>query len=289
MTQKIQSILFLYTESSLHAGTGSTVSVVDLPIQRERTTGYPIVQSTGIKGALRSQYSGNGDVESIFGPDTDKADSFAGALSVGDARIVLFPIQSLAGVFAYATSAAVLARLQRDLSYANIQSPFIEAPPTGSALVTKNSNLIAGGRVVLEEFSFEPQHAQFVDEWAQFLANHALPAGEEYAYWRDKLHQSLIILPDDDFREFTKTSTEIVTRVRLEPGKKTVATGALWTQESLPSDTLLYSSIIINASRSGNKMNAEDVFTALQRGYNNRIQVGGDETTGSGFVAMKWL
>ena len=289
MTQKIQRVLFLYTESSLHAGTGSTVSVVDLPIQRERTTEYPIVQSTGIKGALRSQYSGNGDTESIFGPDTDKADSFAGALSVGDARIVLFPLQSLAGVFAYATSAAVLARLQRDLSYAKIQSPAIEPPPADSAFVTGDSNLIAGGRVVLEEFSFEPQQASFADEWAQFLATHALPAGEEYAYWRDKLLHSLIILPDDDFREFTKTSTEIVTRVRLDPGTKTVKTGALWTQESLPSDTLLYSSIIVNASRSSNKMSAEDVFDALQQGYSNRIQVGGDETTGSGFVAMKWL
>ncbi|NOG48211.1 MAG: hypothetical protein HND48_01265 [Chloroflexi bacterium] len=45
----IKGHLFMYTESALHAGTGASVSAVDLPIQRETNTQYPMVQGSGVK------------------------------------------------------------------------------------------------------------------------------------------------------------------------------------------------------------------------------------------------
>lgn len=50
-----KSILYIYTETSLHAGSGRGLAAVDLPIQRERVTGYPMVQASGIKGRLRAE------------------------------------------------------------------------------------------------------------------------------------------------------------------------------------------------------------------------------------------
>jgi CRISPR-associated protein Cmr4 len=47
------AMLFLYTETPLHAGSGTSLGIVDLPIQRERTTGYPMIQASGLKGCLR--------------------------------------------------------------------------------------------------------------------------------------------------------------------------------------------------------------------------------------------
>ncbi len=281
------SLLFIYTETSLHAGTGSTVSVVDLPIQRERSTNYPVVQGSGVKGALRAQSTAsNGDVEAIFGPETKNADKHAGALSVGDARVLLFPVRSLAGVFAYVTCPAVLARLYRDLGDT---LPIPAGIAENTALVTSSSKVIAGGKVVLEEYSFAPQPNADVTEIAKWLAANALPQGDEYAYWRWKLDNDLVILPDDAFRDFVTNSTEIVTRVRLEPGKKTVAQGALWTQESLPSDVLLFSTVVARASRrDGDPHTAADMLQKMQETTPARIQLGGDETTGQGFVALKW-
>ncbi len=49
-----KSMLFIYVETPLHAGTGRGLGAVDLPIQRERTTGYPIVQASSVKGRLRA-------------------------------------------------------------------------------------------------------------------------------------------------------------------------------------------------------------------------------------------
>lgn len=280
--------LFIYTETSLHAGTGSTVSVVDLPIQRERTTNYPMVQGSGIKGALRSQLKEKANDELFFGitlPTKENnhnkdRDAFAGAISVGDARIVLFPIRSLMGVFAYATCPHVLARLKRDVG--NIDDLPIPSVEGEKALTTTRSAIEAGGSVVLEEFSFKAQRDAQVDQIAQWLKANALPEGDDYAYWRAKLLTSLVILPDDAFKDFVTTSTEIITRVRLDSATKTVADGALWTQEALPADTLLLSRIVLSDRQNVTPQ-------AVANSFDPRIQIGGDETTGDGFVALKWL
>lgn len=306
----ISTSLFIYTESSLHAGVGSTVSVIDLPIQRERTTQFPIVQGSGIKGALRSQIktdvqARDAYIDLIFGGEDEitnadgsmKKSNYAGAVSVGDARIVLFPVRSLAGVFAYITCPAVLARVKRDVqSFPELKQPVaMEA-----ALVTGKSVVSPSNRVVLEEFSFTARQDGTVDQIAVWLAKHALPQTDEYGYWREKLHTSLVILHDDAFRDFVQTSTEVVTRVHLDYAKKTVLDGQLWTQEALPSDTLLMSAVIVRATRSQMMLDADKPFSPesvigwLHGTSDNpsvippRIQLGGDETTGQGFVALRW-
>jgi len=48
-------VVTMYAESQIHAGKGMDVGIVDLPIQRERTTGFPIIQ--GIKGSLKIKSS----------------------------------------------------------------------------------------------------------------------------------------------------------------------------------------------------------------------------------------
>src|SRR6266571_7561601 len=122
------TILYLYTETPLHVGVGSGLSSIDLPIQRERTTQYPMIQGSGIKGKLRSaayaaaegeQASWSKDeVNIVFGPEREGSEH-AGALIAGDARILLFPVRSLNGVFAYTTSYDVLNRIMRDVNRGN--------------------------------------------------------------------------------------------------------------------------------------------------------------------------
>lgn len=286
------SLLFLYAESALHVGAGKSLSAVDLPIQRERTTDYPNIQGSGLKGALRSQIpAGQEDVNAIFGPDTDKASEYAGALSVGEAHLVLFPVRSLRGVFAFTTSALALARLAREAAAAGQSVPFsgLNAPDKKTCLTTSGSDLSAGGSVVLEEFAFTNSASKDADAVAQWLAEYAFPAGPAYDFWRQKVRRSLVILPDDDFRDFVVNSTEVTTRVRLEPDSKTVASGALWTQEALPADSLLVSAITARRLRNGGDWDAGNVMSWVQQTMPARVQVGGDETTGLGNVALRWL
>ena len=67
-----KAALFLYAVSPVHVGAGSSVGVIDNPIQRERHTGHPSFAGSGIKGALRHSFETLGGstalTNEIFGP-----------------------------------------------------------------------------------------------------------------------------------------------------------------------------------------------------------------------------
>lgn len=310
-------MIYLYVETPLHAGVGSGLSSVDLPIQRERTTQYPMIQGSGIKGKLRSVAEDIADdikagrrqgtlteeiVTIMFGPKRDGSDH-AGALILGDARVLLFPVRSLSGVFAYTTSYDVLNRFKRDRERSGNTLPWNMLIPVNGdskeppvALITDNSQVSASGTVVLEEFSFQARPSKDADDIADWIAKYALPS--TYNYWHDKLKRSLVILPDNDFRDFVLYATEIITRVRIDRSKKTVEGGALWTEEHLPTDTLLYVPVYATGSRKAvDKEKGEKTIQAdqilqygvsLEESQNGYIQLGGDETVGRGLVRMHW-
>jgi CRISPR-associated protein Cmr4 len=296
------TMLYLYVETPLHAGVGSGLSSIDLPIQRERTTQYPMIQGSGIKGKLRATaedvIKDRAVVDILFGPATTGADDYAGALIAGDARILLFPVRSLNGVFAYTTSYDVLSRFKRDMErgHATTVLPWdISDQVAGKALMTTTSEVHANNTIVLEEFSFEAQPEKQVDEIAEWIAKYALPDLGAGNYWPNKVRNSLVILPNDDFRDFALYATEVITRVRLDRQTKTVERGALWTEEHLPSDTLLYVPIYATDARqngkNGSKMTAAQVLErarSLDTGKGNYLQLGGDETVGRGLVRMRW-
>ncbi|MCZ7571784.1 MAG: type III-B CRISPR module RAMP protein Cmr4 [Ardenticatenaceae bacterium] len=291
--------MFIYVETPLHAGTGRSLGAVDLPIQRERVTQYPIIQASSLKGVLRSETRQQKMDPSlhrvIFGPETAELTEHdhAGALTVGDARILLFPVRSLAGVFAWTTSRAALARFQREAALVGLSLGDWDLPPVNNeALVTGNS-LIAGEAVVLEEFSFTPKRNETVATIGKWLADKALPQTEEYSYWRNELPEKLCILPEDAFRDFLLYATEVQTHIKLNPATKTVAkdVGALWTQENLPTDTLLYAPLMTTPPRTKEKRseNADELLKALLDVKLTRLQLGANETTGQGFVAVTFL
>jgi CRISPR-associated protein Cmr4 len=310
------TMLYLYVETPLHAGMGSGLSSIDLPIQRERTTQYPMIQGSSIKGKLRALAEESNEdtalINALFGPPpmTGETSDHAGALIAGDARILLFPVRSLSGVFAYTTSCDVLARFKRDSERTDtnqhtdtVHKPVPSAlpwhlpdkPAPGTALVTTNSEVQAHNSLVLEEFSFTTQASTQVDEIAAWLAEHTLPEHDTDDYWPTKLKNSLAILPENDFRDFTLYATEVITRVRIDRNTKTVARGALWTEEHLPTDTLLYVPIYATDTRRNGKESLKlpgkqvlETIRAQDAARGSYLQLGGDETVGRGMVHVRW-
>lgn len=302
---KQAKLLFLYTETPLHVGSGSSLGTVDLPIQRERHTNLPMVQSSGIKGKLRSALESNAlknrndIISTIFGSKTSE---HAGALSPGDGRIILFPVRSLAGVFAWITCPLVINRLIRDLKLANESQSWSIEVPENQALVPSNSGVVISGSVVLEEFSFtaviDNEEAQNLANW---LAENALPSGNEYLFWKNKLKKDLVIISDDAFKDFCTFSTDVVSRTKLNPETKIVdkKTGALWTEENLPADALLYTPLFASDPRNANKegipseaIDAATILSTIQTSLTNahsRLQLGGNENVGRGIVATRVL
>ena len=306
---KAKQMLFIYVEENLHAGTGRGMGAVDLPIQRERSTDYPKIQASSVKGKLRAIADPEHAVKkvldenvflAVFGP---KNTDYAGAVAVCDARILLFAVRSLAGVFSWITSMDVLQRFYRDMNGLGIDPALdLDLKCDGKALVADESKLIISAanpekqRIILEEYALEYKMDPKVSTLAKWIAKNALPDLSEYKYWKSILPEKLCILPDDDFRDFVKFSTVVETHIRLNPNTKTVDQGMLWTSESLPTDSLMYVPVFsspprtdLPALRAESKHNAEGMLEKFAEVVkaNPRIQLGGDETTGQGMVALR--
>lgn len=315
---KASTALFLYAETSVHLGSGESLGAIDLAIQRERYTGFPTGAAQGIKGAVRdwferaetnNKYRVDTDhLLAAFGPDTSGNPSdHAGAVAFTDARILLFPVRSMKGVFAWITCPFVLGRLKRDLALAKGGTVPWDVPtipkPTGDdagkspalgATDTHACKTEQGGNILLEEEVFvykEDEHGQAANI-ATWLRNRAFPTGEgEYKFWQDRIASHLLVLRDDDFRHFVKTSTEVQARIALNERKTTTGgVGNLFYQENLPPETLLYSVVLAADSlKPGVDDDAEAMLTFAKKLDTHRLQIGGDETTGKGYVYAQFL
>lgn len=299
-------VLFIYTESSLHCGSGTSLGVVDLPIQREKYTDYPVCQASGVKGVVREWFETNEKyqknendyrekVKYTFGPDfsdkKEESDAFAGAATFTDARLLLFPVRSLNGVFAYTTSRFALSRFKRDLMMAEIKNITWNIPDdSGGTILGVDGNKIADNqnKIVLEEYTFGFNPDNEVKVIAEWIANNAIPASSEYNFWRNKVKTDLIILPENAFRDFVKLSTEVQARIRINNETKTVDKGALFYEEALPSDSLLYS-VVMSHDAANATFKANDITNLLNEIDCNRLQFGGDATIGKGIVNVNFL
>ncbi len=290
------ALLGMLAETPVHAGTGSDLGYVDLPIQRERATQFPTIHGSGVKGVLRDlarRVLGDGmAVEALFGsepPQGPGGDELTpGAFAFSDAKLLLMPCRTAGPVFAWVTSPYLLERFRRDREAVGL-SPSLPAVPEvaeDQALVGEKSRW-RGDRVLIEDFEFRKQASPALDKYVQAIQG-LLPAGPEYRYWREELVvQALVVVSDDNLKDLALHGTEVVTRVRLDPRKKTVAEGALWTEEYLPQDALLYS-VVTGLSREDGG-GPGDLFGKLRTliGGAPVAQFGGKETVGRGFMALR--
>ena len=117
---------------------------------------------------------------------------------------------------------------------------------------------------------------------AAWLAGNLLPQRESFAGVRKRFPAHFVVLNDDDFTHFARHATEVGARIALDYEKKTVKRGALFYQEFLPPETLFYSVVLANGSRSRVEGN---LLEFLRRFLPDFLQIGGDETTGKGLCA----
>ena len=350
--------LFLICNTPTHVGSGSELGVVDLPIQRERHTGFPKFEASSLKGSLREAFEreinsrefnhiddDDAKIHRVFGyddgslrdeekirlkklftiiknikPGEEKKEEditqFAGALGFTDARLLLFPVKSMKGVFAWITCLRVLKQFQsdmrlvhpkftiKDLDHESLsqdsQKTYLFNPRSNVRIRTEKE----GDKVILEEYTFPvenelngflkvQQNGQSMDlpDW---LAKNLF--GDDGSYWSEKLKKDIVVLPDDDFKDFVNLSTEVITRTKIDNKTGTVAQGKLFNEEYLPSESILYSLALTapefkKKEKEKDRMEEAQVFEFLSSNLEKikTIQIGGNATLGKGIVTTKLL
>lgn len=290
--------LFLITETPMHAGSGDNLGIVDLPIQRERHTQFPKIEASSLKGSLREHFEKEKkdtlELKHAFGPENPQAnEAHAGAVSFSDARLLLFPVKSMKGVFAWITCPRILSQLAIDLNIVNnkmMTDKHLKIEEK-NVCYTNSKALEIKGKIVLEEFTFEIKgQVDYQIEntpIGKWLAEN-LFSEDVTTYWKEKIETDIVILSDDDFTDFVNLATEVITRTKIDNNTGTVEKGALWTEEYLPSESILYSLVhfgkVFSQKDAKNKPDEAEIKDFVKRyiSDNPRFQIGGNATLGKG-------
>lgn len=286
-------LVLTHVLSPLHAGTGQGVGIIDLPIAREKATNIPYVPGSSVKGVLRASCEDAATRKKVFGPDTNNASEHAGAAQFSDMSLLLFPVRSLMGTFAWVTSPYVLRRFHRDLADIGATGPgAIPAPASlNTCVVGTGTTLRCGDKIVLEDLDLTPTADAKAEAWARYIGERLFPNTHADAQaWQDALARQICVVHDDVFAFLIDTATEVVARIKLKEGTKTVQTGDLWYEESLPAESILWGILAATAVRLGKDGGIADPAEVCERIATltkKPVQIGGKASVGRGLCRIE--
>lgn len=263
----------LHALSPLHAGIGHTPDIIDLPTARMKATGIPFLPGSSIKGVLRDarRATDREKTEAVFGPSEDPA-AHAGALVVGDARLLALPVRCFKGTFAWVTSPLLLTLAKRDLEETSLPIPSISGR---GARLTQGNACVHNNKLYLQDLDLPATDSNEAAAWAQRLAPRVSPGDDIFT-------KRFAIVDDDTMAFLSETATQVDARVRLDEKTRTVAPGALWLEESLPPETLLIGLLAADRSRRQNVSMTPDDVLGFALPSEEVHQLGGKATTGRG-------
>jgi CRISPR-associated protein Cmr4 len=260
-------------------------------VQRERHTGFPLIPGSSIKGVLADsvlQRGADGKVLTddkrrglrtdngilLFGrqdhevvKDDPSKSHQSGGLSIGEARLLAFPVRSAKGCFAWVTSPLVLKRWEQAT---NKKVGYPATPPAGSDIYGNADTLAENGIAVLEDYAFEHK--------GDFNPGEDLLSAISDSVWKDLSATHLCFISDDMMAHFARTACEVAQHVSINDETGAADDGKLFNQENVPADTLFYS-----------------VFSELKAGTLEKLsipsvlQIGGDGTTGLGYCTTETI
>ncbi|MGC9113313.1 type III-B CRISPR module RAMP protein Cmr4 [Acidilobus sp.] len=331
--------IIVYSVTPLHVGSGRSLGAVDLPIQRDPYN-YPVVYSSSFKGALKSHCAkrrglplgerGRMDCSRapecccLFGPEVDD-ESGSGLLDVSDLVPLFIPVPSLTHGYIYATSTYLLDRAADLLEFAGegdllnfIKGINIKGNKNGGPAQAQGAAPRQGGEA--DAAGVERPLLPLASGNAQSSGN-VLSLFKGAGKLSEKLEEGIVVFGDDEGAEILERAYIRVTRNRIDLKNKTVATGALWTEEYLPQGTVLLGVLMPSVPKrnpycSSNKKdekggssgnNKEEVcdYNCFKEIFNKYLSetvggqreadgwvafyvvMGGKETVGKGFVKVK--
>ena len=291
------NICVLHAISPVHAGSGLATGAVDLPIQRERHTGWPIIQASGVKGAFRDHclriWTHNNDklesfsekvedaeraVRAIFGSGKGDAEAQAGAVAFSDARLLAFPVRSNWAPFVWITCPRLIKRLVRDIKLTNMTFAGVDdISVSGDSYIAISGDVT--GRLILEDICLESIHCYVKENVKSFFEK------------LDADIDRLILVPDHHFSFLVETATEIQTQIAINPKTGVTSNGSLRYQELLPADSVLYTLVFFGDERVANDdpLQVTTIRDGVKSAVSSYIQMGGDMTLGRGIFNINWI
>lgn len=270
--------------TNLHVGSGETnFGVIDNLIERDATTGFPCINSSGIKGAMKQLLHDEGvtpdNLMSIFGSDTDRnyGDTTSGKkYKQGEsnflsAQIFAIPVRSAKTPFVLATCPQIIRHLLsfwKDLT--NNDHPkkdslvkFANLKPTKSQAYCLSANIVDSNLGGLEIN-------------LAGVADNFNCSEDIIGVFGDTTHPICIINDERMIELCNDLNLPVIARNVLEDGESK----NLWYEQVLPRESLLYFAVIWE---NGQQSIAEDHILSKP------FQLGGNASVGYGFTRLNQM
>ncbi|WP_055666016.1 type III-B CRISPR module RAMP protein Cmr4 [Desnuesiella massiliensis] len=282
MYKDIETI-YIKAISSIHSGSGQSLTSVDMPIQRERHSNIPKIEGSSLKGSIKhhiyhklgfTKQAIEGEkkqeytiFEKIFGSE-ENGEKSASAIAITDAKLLLFPMRSATDIYKLVTCPYILKRWKEETNQ-TFEDINVE---DGECIIDTKSSLLTDGRLMLEEYIFETNKEDLSTLFKEII--------EE-----DFIEKKIVILSDSDFIDMVTMYTEIITRNRIDVETGTAQGTGLFSEEYLPAETIMYFSVLESAfyKNKGKDTSAKQYFN---KNIGKVFQVGGNETIGKGIVKI---
>ena len=240
----------LMSTDPVHIGTGGyRLGRVDLSIVREPGTRVPKIPGTSLSGAVRayaaSQY---GDIRcagqknhcgqptcpicytfgSLQGEGSEQK-AFSGVVNLFDARVLLFPVHSMAGPVWVSTQE----RLEENgFTVTGVPAKWAE----GQGLFTwqRKDDLNLGWLML--------------DAGPQTVTVEAPDAWKTAKQWQ-AIQNRIVLVQDALFGQVVNSNLEVRTSVSIDPERGAAEDGALFTYEALPRATFLVNEVVLDDYR----------------------------------------
>ena len=273
MFKKINPFV-IRTLSSTHVGSGSDLGFVDLPIQREKHTGYPKIEASSLKGSLR---------EALENVSSEKKKEFITQLKSNDNNLI--NLGEMDDILNYSVALNLVFGYDDDSLDEKVIKAFEDNKEFAGAIGFSDARILLfpvralkdvfvwiTSPNVLKNFERELRLAGFNDveitipaklsEKQAIISSDNLKINnkiilEEYSFDvfgtddavasklsgllnEPQIKNKLVIVNDDVFSNFVQNATEVITRTKIDNVTGTVAKGALFNEEYLPPETFMY-------------------------------------------------
>ncbi|MBT2288283.1 type III-B CRISPR module RAMP protein Cmr4 [Paenibacillus albidus] len=301
---------YVHCMSPVHVGAGQGIGIIDMPMIREKVTEWPYLPGSSVKGVHREFFRSGIHKQSekwldiAFGKPSKKKDpkdefnqepddGNAGALVMSDAKILAFPVASRYGTFAYVTCPLVLKRFARDTVATGVTmlpldwAALEKVVESEAAIVYPNSKLenSQGGKrqVYIDEFNSDAAENESFTIWTDWLTGQVFGSDTLSA---TMLKERVLLVSDEAFQYFITMCSEIVPRIRIDQDTGSVESGALWNEEYLPAESLLYG-VIWSDGIPAHAVEKRELLVELPD--EAFLQIGGNATVGKGRIRCRYV
>lgn len=246
--------------TNLYVGSGDiNFNIVDNEVEKDPTTGYPMIHASGLKGAIRSHCENNGEgaavkaaVNELFGKPATKEDAdTAGRLKFLDAYMLMRPMRLAESTTLASIPVTTLTALRQYVAWRAAFDPSFNAVPVPTLDFGNNAFLITpsqkGARV-------EGDSTGVLTE-EETSAIRSILGVEDFAIGKDLT---------------TDYPLPVVARNQLENG----VSKNLWYEEIVPHGTVFYFAVL--DPQNNNPLT-----------FDRWVQIGGNASVGCGYCQIK--